>query len=186
MLKLCKRCGKTFACPISKQKFCSQICGAKSTGERRRGFHWPPEMRKRMSEIAKSQNRHPSIECCRKGGLKGGPRKPARWYESMQKRKGANNVRWKGGRWRLSTGYIYILKPEHPHASKAGYVLEHRLIMEQAIGRYLLQEEQVHHINHVKDNNRIENLKLFSSNSEHIKHHFENGDIQHLNWQHPH
>ena len=77
---------------------------------------------------------------------------------------------WKGGRFRLD-GYIYILKPNHSFATKQGYVLKHRLVMEKHIGRYLTSIEVVHHINGIKDDNRIENLKLFSNESEHQKFH---------------
>jgi Mor family transcriptional regulator len=50
-------------------------------------------------------------------------------------------------------------------------ILEHRLVMEQHLGRKLKPTEVVHHINHNGLDNRIGNLQLISSNSEHIKLH---------------
>ena len=41
--------------------------------------------------------------------------------------------------------------------------------MEQKLGRYLKEGEEVHHINHIKHDNRIENLMLFENHSEHVK-----------------
>ena len=66
---------------------------------------------------------------------------------------------YKGGRLKAYNGYIYILLPEHHLAKKDGYVLEHSLIAEQHIGRLLSKIEVVHHINGIRDYNRIDNLR---------------------------
>ena len=106
---------------------------------------------------------HPSP----KTEFKKGNSKPKNAY-SFGKSK--NNPRWKGGI-SISDGYISIYLPNHPQANSYGYIRQHRIIMEQKLKRYLKPTEIVHHINGDKKDNRIENLKLFSSNSNHIKEH---------------
>lgn len=66
-------------------------------------------------------------------------------------------------------GYILVLCPEHLHKKHGNYVYEHRLIMEQKLGRYLTSEESVHHLNGDRSDNRLENLKLFANDAEHAK-----------------
>lgn len=84
--------------------------------------------------------------------------------------KGSNNWNWKGGQI-IDKGYILILKPNHPFANSKGYTRRSHLIMEKKLNRFLKSEERVHHINHIKDDDRVENLMLFASNSEHCKFH---------------
>jgi len=67
---------------------------------------------------------------------------------------------WKGGRTINTQGYVLIRMPSHPNTTCGGYVLEHRLVMEKKLGRYLKSWEEVHHINGKRDDNRDENLFL--------------------------
>jgi len=84
-------------------------------------------------------------------------------------RKGSGNSGWNGGRAKTDSGYVLIFMPEHPFKCRGKYIREHRLVMEKFLGRYLLPKEQVHHINGNRQDNRIENLMLFASNSAHKK-----------------
>ena len=74
---------------------------------------------------------------------------------------GENNSTWNGGRYKSKQGYVVVNAYGHPNANIQHRLPEHRLIVEKHIGRYLTKGEEVHHINEVKDDNRIENLVLF-------------------------
>jgi len=69
---------------------------------------------------------------------------------------------WHDGRVTGTAGYVMVRAPEHPAAWKStGYVPEHRLVMESHLGRLLRLGENVHHLNGVKGDNRLENLELW-------------------------
>ena len=60
-------------------------------------------------------------------------------------------------------GYVVVNLPSHPMSNTSGWVYEHRLVMSELIGRPLYRDENVHHKNGVKTDNRPENLELWST-----------------------
>jgi hypothetical protein len=90
--------------------------------------------------------------------------------EFVTYRTGKDNHEWMGGRTTDKNGYVLVLARNHPNARKNGYILEHRLIMSQYLGRALSKMEVVHHANGIRDDNRIENLILFEKNADHLRH----------------
>lgn len=78
-----------------------------------------------------------------------------------------------GDRIRTPNGYILVFCPDSPMARNGGYVLEHRLVMAQHLGRPLTAEEVVHHKDEIHHHNRIDNLRLFANNDDHMAHHRE-------------
>ena len=104
---------------------------------------------------------------------KEGMRGPA---NPMWGRRGALSPTWKDGKRRRPDGYVRVYAPEgHPHPSEINkrtgqaYLLEHRLVMEGLLGRYLRPEEVVHHRDGNPSNNAPANLQLFASQEEHVR-----------------
>ncbi len=79
--------------------------------------------------------------------------------------------RWKGGLHKDKDGYLRKHSPDHPSSTARGYVLLHRLVMEESLDRYLSGVEVVHHIDHDRTNNAPENLQLFPDQTAHRRHH---------------
>lgn len=168
--KKCQICNKTFCVPLSRvdtAKFCSRKCKAKfmkgkpffdSTGI----SSWNKGTKGLMNCWNKGKTgiySKETLEKLRQAGLNRPPEK---------------HSCWKGGI-RYHNGYKFIFSPNHPYKTANKCVSEHRLIFEKHLNRFLKPNEVIHHINGIKDDNRIENLKLFSNNSEHIVFHKPKG-----------
>lgn len=71
--------------------------------------------------------------------------------------------------------YNYALVSGHPNSTKNGYVLEHRIVVENHLGRLLNTDEIVHHKDKNKKNNRIENLEVMKNIDHNRLHGFSKG-----------
>jgi len=81
---------------------------------------------------------------------------------------GHNNANWKGGKSLGRTNQKYTISLNHKHPKgHNGYVLEHRLIAEKVLGKYLPQSAVVHHINGDTFDNRNQNLVICENDSYH-------------------
>ena len=88
--------------------------------------------------------------------------------------KSGDSRRGTGRGYYYSNGYKRVYVKNHPYSDRDGFVLEHRLIMEEYLKCYLPPTEFVHHNNEIRDDNRLENLSL-CSNREHMNdYHAEN------------
>jgi len=79
---------------------------------------------------------------------------------------GARSTRrhvWPGDSFLLDTGYVKVYRPDHPRAWRSGWMMQHRLVMEQMAGRPLESFEEVHHRNGVRHDKRPENLELWDT-----------------------
>jgi hypothetical protein len=114
--------------------------------------------------------------------------------ENPGKHAGENSRAWKGGK-QTRNGYVFIHRPGHPscRGNQRAYVAEHRLVMEQVLGRFLVDGENVHHKNGVRDDNRPENLELWSKQQpagqrvidllQPLITEYDRGDTEHAGWE---
>ena len=192
--RTCQQCGVDYdTFPSQKPKYCSSRCAGDA---KRNGKHKRCELCNERFYVPKSSidQMYCSKSCARsaanltdanpsyhrdisgennpmygKGHLISGERNP------MYGKTKSKCPNWKGGRKTRPDGYQRIVAPDdHPYPcegknSGTKYILEHRRVMEKHLGRYLKPEEVVHHIDGNPRNNSIDNLKLYKSQSDHIR-----------------
>lgn len=94
--------------------------------------------------------------------------------------RGKRNGRFVTGRMFDKDGYVLVSGHQnHPHADKDGCVREHVLVMEKKLGRFLTDDERVHHKDEVKDNNAPDNLEL-TTDSKHARLHAIEAKYRHM------
>lgn len=105
------------------------------------------------------------------GHLKSGHTKSCGCYQKEVSRKIANkhlagkkkiSINGTLPKRKTSSGYIKIHNRDHPSSDKGGFIFEHRTVLETHLGRFLFKDETVHHKNGIRDDNRLENLELWS------------------------
>lgn len=125
-------------------------------------------MYRRPKELREGRGRYCSRRCRNTAHPPPGGPNPAKGVP------GGRNGAWKGGvTYRRKRGNYppikYIRAPgwAKPMARKDGYIMEHRLLMAQMVGRLLTRTEVVHHRDHNPLNNELSNLELWPTNQAH-------------------
>jgi len=155
----CEKCKKLFKANWSTKynrytRFCSSECREQSRNgsEIRNCLHCGEEYKVFKCHLnrAKQRGTNQGHFCSKKCG-----------YDYREKPE--------AGRTRYENGYICETAPDHPvvlarvaKGSRNYFIRQHRLVMEKHIGRILEPFENVHHKNGIRDDNRIENLELWS------------------------
>lgn len=165
----CRTCGAVFKPRDDRARFCSIRCRAESQKLPPRPcptcgkeFHAPSQRTYCSKPCADAALRTLYPRPCERCGVEFQPMKDGkrRFCTRACAAKASGLARRRPDGRRDSKGYILRWAPEHPMASRVGYVMDHRLVVSEHLGRMLKPDEVVHHRNGVKDDNRIENLEL--------------------------
>lgn len=176
VVSTCKHCEGKYSqplCRVKRDKFCSPECGKEyrvslKTKNKTVCPCCDKEFIARNSQLLNGRKPYCSISC----GSKLQTRSKER-YEKVSNTRKENGIKpalgdlnpvWKGGRYEEKGGYVRVWVGPNQYKG------EHRIVMEVHMGRKLDQDEIVHHKNHVKTDNRLENLEVMTR-AQHINHH---------------
>lgn len=79
-----------------------------------------------------------------------------------------NNHNWNGGKTSDSRGRILLLNKNHPRHTHEGYVFEHILVAEKALGKFITKDHPIHHVNGIQSDNRPCNLVVCENSAYHM------------------
>lgn len=156
--RICKHCGEVFEYRNKSEIYCSNKCRGKHTSLETIDVncsHCGNILQRKPYEI--SNNNFCTMKCYHE-------------YIKYNPIKGESHHRWNNGEYNHPHGYLSILQ------SDGTYKLEHRIVMEEYLGRQLSSDEIIHHIDGDKRNNNIDNLQIVTR-AEHIAIHRELGDL---------
>lgn len=88
-------------------------------------------------------------------------------HHHMRTKFGETHPSWRGGRTITTKGYTKVKDIDHPRADVRGYVPEHVLVVERALGKSLPFGIVVHHVNGAKNDNRPANLVVCQDETYH-------------------
>lgn len=133
--KKCLVCNKYYQPKVSNSKYCGRPCYWKMKKIRGDRVYLTDDARKRIAEATRKR-------CKGKPSGKKGIKRPGF--------SGANHPLWRGGRY-IQDNYVWL-------SNNGAEISEHRYVMQKHLGRPLHSSEIVHHKNHNRLDNRIENL----------------------------
>lgn len=123
-----------------------------------------------------------------RGLIKGEPRKYLKGHHTKGKKLAGycreNNPNWRGGEYTREDGYVMIYKPDHPLVNSNDYIRKSRVVVENNIKEFLPKDVIIHHINHNRSDDRIENLQILTSHAEHRKVHADEKALKACGYAH--